>query len=199
MGKQFSASCERNQQAIFDVLESYFDKKEIENVLEIGSGTGQHAAYFSSRLKDVVWQPSDFEPNYESISSWSENLDNVLASLKLDVLRHTDWPIERFDAFYSANTFHIMPVEGFHAFFKACEKSLKKGGFVFVYGPFNYEGQFTSFSNEEFDAYLKQQASHMGIRDIEAVLEAATSSSLRLLQDHEMPANNRLLAFQRKI
>ncbi len=196
MSKQFSAACERNQQPILAVLRTIFSGRT--RVLEIGSGTGQHAVYFGAALPEVIWQTSDLPQNHASILAWQQEarLPNVLSPLTLD-MRAPDWPAGRYDAVFSANTCHIMAWPEVERMFAGAGRLLPAGGVLCVYGPFNYGGRFTSASNAQFDAALRQQAPHMGIRDFEAVERLAGAAGLALEADHDMPANNRLLVWRR--
>lgn len=197
MTKQFSAACERNCQPILAILRELLPHPA--RVLEIGSGTGQHAVVFGAHLPHVTWQTSDLPHNHASIHAWMNEarLPNVLPPLTLDTAAG-NWPQEQFDAVFSANTCHIMAWEDVQAMFAGIGQVLRAGGVACIYGPFNYGGKFTSESNAIFDASLKAQAAHMGIRDFEAVDRLAVEHDLELLQDHAMPANNRLLVWRRR-
>jgi len=196
MSKQFSAACERNREPILTILREVLT--EPMRVLEIGSGTGQHAAYFGQQLPHVTWQTSDLPGNHPSIHAWlgEAGLSNVLPPLTLDV-SNNDWQIGSYDAIFSANTCHIMAWQQVEKMFAGFPHIVRAGGLVCIYGPFNYDGKFTSDSNAAFDASLRAQAAHMGIRDIEAVQALADRAGLRLLADNAMPAHNRLLVWQR--
>lgn len=196
MSRQFSAACERNRDPILAILRNLLP--EPARVLEIGSGTGQHAVYFGERLPHLTWQTSDLPANHASIVAWQEaaRLPNVLPPLALDVGMQ-DWSPERYDAVFSANTCHIMGWPQVERMFARFEHVLRRGGVACIYGPFNYAGEFTSASNAEFDASLRAHAAHMGIRDIEAMHALAHTCGLRMLADHAMPAHNRLLVWQR--
>jgi cyclopropane fatty-acyl-phospholipid synthase-like methyltransferase len=194
--KQFSTACERNRDPILAILRDLFLTPT--RVLEIGSGTGQHAVYFGQQLPHVSWQTGDLPGNHPSIVAWQADaqLPNVLAPIVLD-MDAPDWPSEAFDAVFSANTCHIMAWHHVERMFDGLPQVLGAGGLVCIYGPFNYGGEFTSASNAAFDASLRAQASHMGIRDIEAMNALAERNGLRLLADNAMPANNRLLVWQK--
>jgi cyclopropane fatty-acyl-phospholipid synthase-like methyltransferase len=196
MSKQFSAACERNREPILAILRDAFAASH--RVLEIGSGTGQHAAYFAARLPHLIWQTSDLPQNHPSILAWQQEaaLPNLLPPLALDVAGGA-WPSGPYDAVFSANTCHIMAWQEVCAMFAGIGCVLQPGGVLGIYGPFNYGGQFTSASNAQFDATLKAQAPHMGIRDVEAVNRLAAEQGLALAADHPMPANNRLLLWRR--
>jgi hypothetical protein len=196
MAKLFSAACERNCKPILAVLRDVFANKK--HVLEIGSGTGQHAVSFGAELPHLVWQPSDLQNNHASIKAWQKEaqLPNVLPPLALDVYS-ANWPQGPFDAVFTANTCHIMTWNEVVAMFAGIGHILGTDGVACIYGPFNYDGAFTSPSNARFDALLKMQASHMGIRDFEAIDRLAIDQGLMLHADYAMPANNRLLVWHR--
>lgn len=195
MPKQFSAACERNQEPILAILRDVFADRKF--VLEIGSGTGQHAVYFGAALPHLIWQTSDLPNNHASIIEWQEEaqLSNVLPPLPLDV-NSGNWPQKKLDAVFSANTCHIMSWNDVIAMFTGIASSLLPGGIVCIYGPFNYNGNYTSQSNAQFDDSLKRQSPHMGIRDFEAMNALAESLGFHLQADHSMPANNRLLVWK---
>jgi SAM-dependent methyltransferase len=195
MSKQYSAACERNREPILAVLSEVFTKPM--DVLEIGSGTGQHAVYFGQHLPHLTWQTGDLAVNHPSICAWLDEagLPNVLPPLTLDV-GATDWQTGSYDAVFSANTCHIMPWPLVEKMFAGFPQILRPGALVCIYGPFNYGGKFTSDSNAAFDASLRAHVAHMGIRDIEAIQKLAEQAGLRLLADNAMPAHNRLLVWQ---
>jgi cyclopropane fatty-acyl-phospholipid synthase-like methyltransferase len=194
VAKQFSTACDRNREPILAVLSDVFADRR--RVLEIGSGTGQHAVFFAAQLPHLTWQTSDLPNNHPSILARQQEarLPNVLPPVLLDVTSQ-DWPEGPFDAVFSANTTHIMAWPEVCAMFAGIGRALPARGVLCVYGPFNYNGLFTSASNAQFDASLKAQASHMGIRDFEAINDLATAQGLTLQADHAMPANNRLLVW----
>lgn len=194
-GKPYSAACARNQQPILEVLRTQFADRK--HVLEIGSGTGQHAVFFGQALPHLRWQTSDRLENHAGINAWLQDaqLGNVLPPLALDV--NGAWPVCRFDAVFTANTLHIMGWPEVGRLFGQLPTVMSADARLVIYGPFNYGGQFSSQSNAQFDASLKAQAAHMGIRDFEAVNQLAQGIGLRLLEDCAMPANNRCLVWQR--
>ena len=196
MARQFSPACERNRDPILSVLRQVLPYGA--HVLEIGSGTGQHAVYFGSGMPHLRWQTSDRPPYHPGICAWINDADlpNVLPPLTLDVAAD-DWPQGPYDAVFSANTCHIMAWHEVQAMFAGIGRVLAGNGVVCIYGPFNQGGRFTSASNAVFDASLKAQAAHMGIRDVEAVNRLAAEQGLELLADHAMPANNRMLVWRR--
>lgn len=191
----FSQSCENNREPIGAVLRRHI--RTPARLLEIGSGTGQHGYYYSAEFAELFWQPSDRAENLSAISQWvaAAGRDNFAEPLQLDVL---DAPVlhQTYDYLFSANTLHIMPWRAVEAFFALMPSLLKTEARVFIYGPFNYGGQFTSDSNAAFDRWLKEAGAHRGIRDREAVEQLAGQAALELLEDNPMPANNRLLVFQ---
>jgi acetylornithine deacetylase/succinyl-diaminopimelate desuccinylase-like protein len=190
-----SEACERNRGPILEVLRDHFAERQ--RVLEIGSGTGQHAAHFAAALPRLIWQTSDLESNLPGIRSWLEGLDlpNLPPPIALDVTGA--WPETRFDAIFTANTLHIMGWPEVRTLFAALPKVLTADAMLVVYGPFNYDGRFTSPSNAAFDEWLKQRSPHSGIRDFAAVDELARSSGFALIEDRPMPANNRTLVWRR--
>ena len=193
--KPYSEACERNAEPILQVLRQHFADRR--RVLEIGSGTGQHAARFAAALPQLTWQTSDREPNLPGIELWLEQarLPNLPPPLALDVFG--PWPAARFDAAFTANTLHIMSWEGVRSLFAALPGVLAEDAVLAVYGPFNYDGAFTSASNAAFDAWLKQRSPDSGIRDFAAVDALARSIGLHLVEDRAMPANNRMLVWRR--
>jgi cyclopropane fatty-acyl-phospholipid synthase-like methyltransferase len=197
MTRQYSAACERNKEPILAVLRDAFEDGG--RILEIGSGTGQHAAFFGENLPQLTWQTSDLPHNHASIIDWQQEagLPNVLAPLTLDT-GSDNWPEGPYDGVFSANTCHIMAWQEVQAMFAGVGRILRKGGVLCIYGPFNYSGKFTSTSNAQFDASLRAQAPHMGIRDFEAIDRLAAENGLRLDTDHAMPSNNRLLVWRRE-
>ncbi|WP_029919130.1 DUF938 domain-containing protein [Nevskia soli] len=194
--KPYSPASERNRDPILAVLREYFaDRKR---VLEIGSGTGQHAVHFAAALPQLVWQSSDRAENLPGIRAWLDEagLPNTPAPLELDV-NQPQWPAQRYDAVYSANTLHIMSWAEVERLFQRLPEIMRPDARLAVYGPFNYGGRFTSDSNAAFDASLKAAVPHRGIRDFEAVDALARGIGLNLLEDRQMPANNRCLVWAR--
>lgn len=193
--KPFSQACENNKDPILAVLKESFKSATL--ALEIGSGTGQHAVYFSQALPHAVWQPSDRAENLPGINLWLAEASNknLLPPVILDVTQE-DWP-PHFDAVFSANTAHIMSWETACRMITEVGRRLPAGGVFALYGPFNYDGEYTSASNQGFDHYLKSVNAMQGIRDFEKVEQVANSSGLFLQKDHAMPANNRLLVWEK--
>ncbi len=192
--KSFSQSCENNKGPILDVLLPLLRRQRA--CLEIGSGTGQHAAFFAARLPHLVWQTSDVTGNHASIDAWIDGVDNARPPMVLDV-DGDDWPARRYDAAFSANSAHIMHWPTVVNMFHGVSGILEPGAVFALYGPFNYQGEYTSPSNQRFDRTLRASDPGMGIRDYEAVVELASSAGMTLLADHDMPANNRTLLWQR--
>jgi len=195
--KPFAESCEQNKRPILAVLrEEFADTRE---VLEIGSGTGQHAVFFARELPHLQWQTSDRIENHPGILAWMADAggDNLHLPLALDVARDP-WPRHRYDGVFSANTVHIMGWEEVERMFEGIGRVLAPGGRFCLYGPFNRDGRFTSESNARFDAWLKQRDPKSGVRDRDELDELARRQGLRRVADHAMPANNRILVWRRE-
>jgi SAM-dependent methyltransferase len=194
--KSFSEACERNREPILAILKRAFADRR--KVLEIGSGTGQHAAYFARSLEHLVWQPSDVADSLPSIAAWAAEAGaaNLAAALELDV--DQPFPGVEADAVFSANTCHIMSWRQVERMFAAVGSLLPEGGVFALYGPFNYGGQATSASNAAFDASLRRRDAASGLRDAEAIVALAARHQIKLEEDCSMPANNRLLLFRRQ-
>ena len=201
MDKPFSPACERNRDPILAVLRQHFaDRRQ---VLEIGSGTGQHAVHFATALPHLVWQTSDVADHLPGIRQWliEAALPNTPAPLQIDVNDVGDalpaLASGAFDAVFSANTLHIMGWPEVQRLFTALPGLMRPAALLTVYGPFNRNGQFSSDSNALFDAQLRQSHPQRGIRDIEAVTALATVAGLTLIEDRAMPANNRCITWRR--
>ncbi|MGA7179401.1 MAG: DUF938 domain-containing protein [Thiobacillaceae bacterium] len=192
--RPFSESCERNKAPILAVLRDAFAQPG--TVLEIGSGTGQHALHFASAMPHLMWQTSDLPANLNGIRAWQDeaSLPNLPPPLSLDVAGI--WPTKQFDYVFSANTLHIMSWAEVVRFFACVGNMLGSGARLAVYGPFNYGGRFTSDSNARFDEWLKNRDPRSGIRNFEDVDNLARSAGLSLLADIAMPANNRTLIWE---
>jgi cyclopropane fatty-acyl-phospholipid synthase-like methyltransferase len=191
-----SDACERNKEPILAVLREALATAS--TVLEVGSGTGQHAVHFAAQLPQLVWQPSEVP---ELLAPLGERIRleggaNLRAPLALDV-RSTPWACAQVDAVFSANTLHIMSWHSVGSFFRGVGGVLARAGVLCVYGPFNYGGRYTSESNAQFDAWLHARDPESGIRDFTAVEELARAQGLELAADHAMPANNRTLVWRR--
>jgi SAM-dependent methyltransferase len=193
--KPYSEACEKNQQPILAVLRDIFATRK--RVLEIASGTGQHAVHFGGALPHLVWQTSERAQNLAGIQAWLDEaqLPNVLAPLALDV-NDARWPVAEVDAVFNANTVHIISWPEVERLFDHIAGVIAPGGCVCFYGPYNYGGRFTSESNARFDAWLKSRDPASGVRDFEAVDRLAASHGLELLRDIAMPSNNRMLVWQ---
>lgn len=194
--KPYSQACENNKGPILEVLSRYAD--DLGHVLEIGSGTGQHAAFFARQLTQLQWQTSDLREHHAGIRLWVEQagLGNLAQPLDLDVMRKP-WPVDRTDTVFSANTVHIMGWPAVECLVEGVGRVLRGGGLFFLYGPFNYGGRYTSASNARFDELLRSRNPESAIRDFEAIDELATKAGLLPIEDCEMPANNRLLVWRR--
>lgn len=194
--KPFSPSSEENKQVILQAIQGFLTPRS--SVLEIGSGTGQHAVYFAAKMPHLTWQTSDLNESHAGIKQWiaEANLNNVLPPLNLNVSGN-DWPSASYDAVFSANSFHIMAKPNVEDFFTNVVSVLNANGVIMIYGPFNYNGQFTSESNARFDLWLKQRDAQSGIKDFEWCHQLAESVGLKLLDDITMPQNNRLLVWRK--
>ena len=199
--KRFSQACENNKQPILKVLERVFANSH--RVLEIGSGSGQHAHYFSQTLSHIDWLTSDLAENHASINAWLDECagDNFKRPLLLDVANPQHWNavahLAEIDACYSANTAHIMAWENVGKLFAGVVSVLPEKGLFSLYGPFNRAGQYTSEGNASFDRQLRSAAGDMGIRNDADVFTLANDVGMVLLEDVVMPANNRMLVFSR--
>ena len=195
IAKPFAPACERNQQPIANVLKHAF--RHVKQVLEIGSGTGQHAVFFAGEMPWLQWQPTDVENNIAGIQIWVDDaaLPNLLSPLVLDV--NNDWPGSRYDALFTANSLHIMSWNSVKNFMQNAAQRLDLNGSLIIYGPFNYGGNYTSTSNAQFDQWLKQQSDGSAIRNFEDIQELAERHALSLSEDIEMPANNRILLWKK--
>jgi cyclopropane fatty-acyl-phospholipid synthase-like methyltransferase len=201
MTKPFSQACENNKRPILAHLRNVFAAGE--TVLEIGSRTAQHVEFFAEMMPNVRWQPTDIAENMPTlIDALSENtLSNIAPPVMLDVTINP-WPLDAmisdtFDGIFSANTLHIMPASAVESFFAGVGKALGPNGRLCVYGPFKYDGEFTTQSNADFDASLKEQYPLSGIRDFEWVDALARAQGLSLIDDFDMPSNNQFVIWRR--
>ncbi|HXA37150.1 MAG TPA: DUF938 domain-containing protein [Steroidobacteraceae bacterium] len=193
----FSAACERNKEPILEVLRSRFAGRA--QVLEIGSGTGQHAVHFARALPHLAWHPTEQLAYLADLTERVklEGPQNLRAPTLLDV-RQAVWPLRTVDAMFTANTLHIMSWPEVVASFKGSGSVLAPAGVLCIYGPFRYGERYTSGSNEEFDRMLKERDPQSGIRDLHEVTALALEYGLRLDADYDLPANNRLVVFTKE-
>ncbi len=188
--KQFSEACERNKLVILEVLREVLTTPGL--VLEIGSGTGQHAAYFSRRLPHLQWQPTDLAQNLASIRAWAadEGPQNLLEPLVLDLLSD-QWPVSQAQAIVCINTIHIVSWGAVQQLFRGAGQLLPVGGVIYAYGAYRYVDRPLEPSNQQFDRWLKIRDPVSGVRDFEAVNQLAEENGMLLVDDRAMPANNR--------
>ena len=188
----------RNRGHILEVLRRVLPERG--HVLEVAAGTGEHAVYFSAALPGLAWHPSDADPVcLESIEAWrkAEGTENLLAPVRLDATSPT-WPVGRVDAVFNANMIHISPWEACLGLLAGASRHLREGGALVLYGPYRLEGRHTAPSNEAFDADLRSRNPAWGVRDLEAVLEAALAEGLDFEERVEMPANNQTVVLRRR-
>ena len=193
--KPFSESSEQNKAPILDVLKIEFEDRL--RVLEVGSGTGQHAVYFAKKLPHLHWTCSDLEESHAGIRMWLEEAgrDNIDGPLLLDAAE--SWPPLSFDAVFSSNAIHIMPWRAVKGMIENTGKVLCPGGKLCLYGPFMYDGRHTSESNAQFDDWLKSCDPRSGVRDVSELKVLMRQHSMELVRDYEMPANNHTLVWQK--
>ncbi len=197
MSRRDAPATHRNRTPILRVLGRWLTGPA--RVLEIASGTGQHAIYFAAQLPHLSWQPSERDPDaLASIESWiaAEGGANVAAPIELDACA-TAWPSQRVDAVFNANMIHISPWSVAEGLFAGAGRILGRAGLLFLYGPFKVAGRHTAPSNLAFDADLRQRNSSWGVRDLEALEELARGVGLELVEKNDLPANNKLLVFGR--
>jgi SAM-dependent methyltransferase len=190
--KQYAESCERNKSPILEVMREILTEPGL--VLEIGSGTGQHAAYFAEHLPHVHWQPTDLAENLASIRAWAADagLPNLPPPSTLDLFAD-EWPVTSAQAVVCINTIHIVAWPAVEQLFVGVARTLDAGGIFYVYGPYRYRQRALEPSNEQFDHWLKVRDPASGIREFEAVNELALANGLQLAGDRAMPTNNRSL------
>lgn len=195
MAKPFAESCVQNREPIQQVLQHYVAGRE--SVLEIGSGTGQHAVYFAAHFPHLVWQTSDLAENHAGIQAWlsESQLPNVLPPLLLDCLG--EWPQQQFDLLYTANTVHIMSQLAVEAMFASIGDCMHANSILLIYGPFNYQNRYSSESNARFDSWLRQRDPLSGIKNFEWLQDIGHLSGLECIEDYAMPANNRTLVWRK--
>jgi len=196
MHKPFSQSCENNKKPILQIIQRVFSESKV--VWEIGSGTGQHACFFAENLPHLIWQTSDRQENMAGINSWVEEteLSNLPLAIALNVL-DKQWPCQKIEALFTANTMHIMHWQVVQYFFAGLGRYLADQATVCIYGPFNYQGKYTSASNAQFDQWLKSVDPQQGIRDFADIENLAKQADLVVKEDISMPANNHLLVLKK--
>lgn len=194
--ENFAPSCERNKKPIAAELA----KLAIEgaSVLEIGSLSGQHACHLVKTLKPASWQPSDVPSNIDTLMLNLQRHGNetIKSPIAIDVAQSQLWPTNVFDLIYTANTLHIMSWFHVEQCFKNLPQVCKSGTILSVYGPFKFNGAYTSESNAEFNEWLKAKDENSAIRDFEAVNELANQAGFRLKSNTTMPANNQMIIWQ---
>ena len=197
MDKPYSEACYKNREPILTVLIPLLYKRKA--VLEIGSGTGQHAVYFAEKMPHLIWYTSDVKQNHDAINLWLNDagLPNTRPPAILNV-KQPVWPMLNIDTIFSANTAHIMHWDEVEYLFAGSDRTLPAKGLFLLYGPFNYNSIYTSESNEQFDYWLKEQDPLSGLRNFEDLTDLAASANLELIKDFEMPANNRILCWEKR-
>lgn len=193
----YCQATENNKHVIAEILMHQF--RDVSTVLEIASGTGQHAVHMGTCMPHLTWQPSDLAIQLPGLTQrlTAEAPENVLPAVALDV-GVDDWGVGEFQAVFSCNCVHIIAWPLVEALFRGVGRHLAPGGYLCLYGPYKYDGAFTTESNARFDLWLKDRDRQSGIRDFEAVDQLATDQGLALIADHNMPANNQLLIWQRQ-
>jgi SAM-dependent methyltransferase len=195
--RQYRPHVGRNRDPILDVLRRVLPPRGL--VLEIASGSGEHAAYFAEQLSALSWQPSD--PDAQALTSIAahraaSDAANFLPPLLLDVTTQV-WPVERADAVMCCNMIHIAPWAACEGLIAGAQRVLPVGGILYLYGPYTIDGRHTAPSNEEFDGYLRGQNAAWGIRDLGDVTALAQRHDLALVETVPMPANNFSVIFRR--
>ena len=197
--KPHAPSCDRNQEPIFEALNPLL--KDRKRLLEIGSGTGQHAIFMAPKLPHLTWTLSDVEDRHRGISLWlrEKPVLNIRGPLLYEA-GATDFPAqsEVYDVVFTSNTLHIISWELCLKLFDDFEKNLKKGTLLIIYEAFKYEGEFTTESNKEFEGWLKERDPNSGVRDFEKTRDELKTRSFKLLEDIAMPSNNQLLVFEKQ-
>lgn len=195
VNKPYSEACDENKNPILEVIEPLF--RDARTLLEIGSGTGQHAVFFAAALPHLTWQSSDIPAHLPGIALWLKGaaLPNLPPPLTLDV--NGDWPAGPFDGVFSANTAHIMGEPEVAQMFRGVGRLLAPGNHFALYGPFSDSGIHNSQSNVQFDAWLRERDPRMGVRDLDALKRLGAANGLQLTADILMPVNNRTLVWTR--
>jgi SAM-dependent methyltransferase len=197
-GGLYAGAAERNRQPILDVLRRVLPTSGV--VLEVASGTGQHAAFFAPALPGLTWQPSDPLPAHrDSIRAWAAGAaaDNLAPPLDLDVERQP-WPIDRADAIVNINMIHIAPWSAAAALIAGAARLLPPAGVLFFYGPFMRDGRHTAESNQRFDERLRAEDPRWGVRDLGDLTACATAAGFDAPEVVPMPANNLSVVFRRR-
>ena len=197
MTKRDAPATARNREPILEVLARWLDGPR--RVLEIASGTGQHAVFFAARMPAISWQPSDVDASYlDSITSWVEEagLSNLAPPIVLDATS-ASWPVDPVDAVFNANMIHIAPWAVAAGLLAGAGRVLVPGGLLFLYGPFRVGGAHTAASNAAFDESLRARNPEWGVRDLERVIETAAANGLEHVETNALPANNQLTVFRR--
>lgn len=197
MNKPYAQACDRNRDPILSVLKSLL--RGPGSVLEIGSGTGQHAVHFAEHLPHLKWNCTDLSQNLPGVKQWvrEAGLANLALPFELDV-SSVDWEALEFDYVFSANAVHIMSWEHVKDFIIGAGRALPVSGLFILYGPFNYQGEYTSDSNRTFDVWLKDRDPLSGIRNFEDLEQLANSVGLEFSENFSMPANNEILCWQKQ-
>lgn len=195
MNKPFSPSADRNKEFILSTLRQELAADQL--VLEIGSGTGQHACYFAAALPNVIWQPTELKQNIPGIDSWmdEQNLENILEPKALDVDVHP-WPVTHANVCFTCNTFHIVGMPSVRSIFEGCNTVLRDGGKLCVYGPFAIDGQHTSAGNQQFDQQLRTSNPNSGVRDLSELDAIAQQLGFNAYRSITMPANNLFVVWE---
>ena len=193
--RPFAPACERNRAPILDVLRGHFADRR--RVIEVGSGTGQHAVHFAAAMPWLVWQCTDVADALPGMRAWIDEsaLPNLPSPIELDVRGR--WPAGGWDAVFTSNTLHIMSWDAVTRLFAALPGATSPGALLAVYGPFNVDGRFTGPGNAAFDAALRAADPDRGLRDLEAVDALARGAGFEPLEVRTMPADNRLALWRR--
>ncbi|MBW7860470.1 MAG: DUF938 domain-containing protein [Rhodocyclaceae bacterium] len=196
--RKFAPSVARNRDFILPILRRVLPATGM--VLEIGSGSGEHAVHFARHLPELVWQPSDADPEaLDSIADWvaEARLPNLLPPLRLS-LTQEDWPVRAIEAVLAINVLHFSPPESTQALFHGAAGVLGAGGVIYCYGPYRRRGRHTAPSNERFDEWLRGVDARFAVRDLETVEAEARKAGFHLEEIIDMPANNFSLVFRQR-
>ena len=193
----YSPAADKNKSPILSVLSNYL--KDADRVFEIGSGSGQHAIYMAASLPTIRWQPSDCP---SVLPLLTENIEaygtpNLSPPWEFDLASLSKLEKIEVDCVYAANVMHIVRESLGENLINWAGSALSQNGYMILYGPFTYDGQFTTPSNQDFDFWLKSRDPKSGVRSYEWVAELAAAAKLNLVNDHDMPANNQCLVYQR--